>query len=207
MPLKTVPQNGGWGNPAESCKSALHQQCVFIFEKISDACTKVCKESGGEQPVVGGDDELREENVFCRAFLRTMDPERAAAEAGKKDGFSALKNQTMQKHLDEMRFSTANQIRREDVIRRLAQLAFGRANDAAKLVLHPNTADPDTLDLSALSELKVTDKGVEVKLIDRVRALETLYGLLESGGDGGAAELYQALEDAAGQLEGGWGDG
>lgn len=29
----------------------------------------------------GGDDELREEQVFCRAFLRTMDPERAAAGA------------------------------------------------------------------------------------------------------------------------------
>ena len=150
---------------------------------------------------------MREENVFCRAFLRTMDPERAAAEAGKRDGFSALKKQAMQETLDEMRLSAATQIRREDVIRRLAQLAFGRANDAVRLALHPETADPDTLDLTALSEFKVTDKGVEVKLIDRVRALETLHGLLESGGDGDAEELYRALEDAAGQLEGGWGNG
>lgn len=155
----------------------------------------------------GGDDELREENVFCRTFLRTMDPERAAAEAGKKDGFSALKRHGLQEMLEEMRLSAVNQIRREDVIRRLAQLAFGHANDAVKLALHPELADPETLDLSALSELKVTDKGVELKLIDRVRALETLYSLLESSGDGGAEDLYRALEDAAGQLEGGWGDG
>ena len=47
---------------------------------------------------------------------------------------------------------------------------------------------------------------MEVKLVDRVRALETLCGLLESGGSGGAEELYRALEDAAGQMEGGWGD-
>ena len=163
--------------------------------------------SAGGQSGLWGDDELREENVFCRAFLRTMDPERAAAEAGKKDGFSVLKRQTMQETLEEMRLSVAGQIRREDVIRRLAQLAFGRANDAVRLALHPELADPDALDLSALSELKVTDKGVELKLIDRVRALETLHGLLESGGDGGAEELYRALEDAAGQMEGGWENG
>ena len=54
-----------------------------------------------------------------------------------------------------------------------------------------------------MSELKVTDKGVEIKFVDRVRALETLWNLLESGGSGGAEELYQALEDIAGQMEGG----
>lgn len=176
------------------------------MKKFRQLHGSVQKDWGGEGGC-GGDDKLREENVFCRAFLRTMDPERAAAEAGKRDGFSALKRQTLQEMLEEMRLSAANQIRREDVIRRLAQLAFGRANDAVKLVLHPETADPETLDLSALSELKVTDKGVEMKLIDRVRALETLHGLLESGGNGGAEELYRALEDAAGQMEGGWGDG
>ena len=53
-----------------------------------------------------------------------------------------------------------------------------------------------------MSELKVTDKGVEIKFVDRVRALETLWNLLESGGSGGAEELYQALEDIAGQMEG-----
>ena len=53
----------------------------------------------------------------------------------------------------------------------------------------------------AVSEFKITDKGgVEVKLVDRVRALEALWGLLEESG-GGAGELYQALEDAAGRLE------
>ena len=47
---------------------------------------------------------------------------------------------------------------------------------------------------------------MEVKLVDRVRALETLFNLLESCGEGGAAELYRALEEAAGQMEGAWGD-
>ena len=38
----------------------------------------------------------------------------------------------------------------------------------------------------------MTDRGVEIKLVDRVRALETLCGLLECGGGDGAEELYRA---------------
>ena len=150
---------------------------------------------------------MKEERNFCRAFLRSMDPERAAEEAGQKDGFAALEKQATQDRLERMRSGAASQIRKEDVIRRLAQLAFGRVNDAVKLALCPAEAEPEKLELPAVSEFKVTEKGVEVKLIDRVRALETLHGLLESGGDGGAEELYRALEDAAGQMEGGWFDG
>ena len=65
-------------------------------------------------------------------------------------------------------------IRREDVTRRLAELAFGKANDCVRLALED---DPslDRLDLSLLSEVKRNDKGtVEIKLIDRLRALEQL---------------------------------
>ena len=101
--------------------------------------------------------------------------------------------------------AAAAELRREDALRRLAQLAFGRANDAARLALNPREVDPGALDLSAVAEIKVTDKGgVEVKLVDRVRALETLCGLLEERG-GGAEELYRALEEAAEQLEDGYG--
>nr|WP_325297884.1 terminase small subunit [uncultured Dysosmobacter sp.] len=147
-----------------------------------------------------------ERRRFCRTYLRTMDPDLAAAESGQPDGFALLRKKTVQDRLDRMRSGAAGQIRREDAVRRLAQLAFGRANDAVRLALRPGEADPDALDLSAVAEFKVTEKGVEVKLVDRVRALETLFNLLESGGEGGAAELYRALEEAAGQMEGAWGD-
>ncbi|MBR6596129.1 MAG: terminase small subunit [Oscillospiraceae bacterium] len=66
------------------------------------------------------------------------------------------------------------EIRRRDVTRRLAELAFGKANDCVRLALED---DPilDKLDLSLLSEVKRNDKGtVEIKLIDRLRALEQL---------------------------------
>ena len=65
-------------------------------------------------------------------------------------------------------------ISRSDVTRRLAELAFGKANDCVRLALED---DPNLgrLDLSLLSEVKRNDKGtVEIKLIDRLRALEQL---------------------------------
>ena len=65
-------------------------------------------------------------------------------------------------------------VRREDVIRRLAELAFGKANDCVRLALED---DPQLsrLDLSLLSEIKRNEKGtVEIKLIDRLKALEQL---------------------------------
>lgn len=149
----------------------------------------------------------RKEERFCRTYLRTMDPERAAEDAGQRDGFAWLGRESTQTRLEKMRADAAGQIRKEDAVRRLAQLAFGRANDAMKLALHAECLDPDALDLSAVAEFKVTDKGVEVKLVDRIRALEALCKTLESGGENGAEDLYQALEDAAGQMEGGWEDG
>lgn len=149
----------------------------------------------------------RDDEAFCRAYLRTMDPERAAAVSGHRDGFALLGRKRIQERLEKMRSDAAGQLRRDDAVRRLAQLAFGRANDAVKLALHAGGTDPDQLDLSAVAEFKVTDKGVEVKLVDRVRALETLCSLLESGEGHGAEELYRALAEAAEEAEGGWENG
>ena len=70
-------------------------------------------------------------------------------------------------------------IQRRDVTRRLAELAFGKANDCVRLALE-NDPRLDKLDLSLLSEVKRNDKGtVEIKLIDRLRALEQLALIAE----------------------------
>ena len=58
--------------------------------------------------------------------------------------------------------------------RRLAELAFGKPNDCVRLALEPRP-ELEKLDLSLLSEIKRSDKGaVEIKLIDRLEALEQL---------------------------------
>ena len=82
----------------------------------------------------------------------------------------------------------SGRIRREDATRRLAELAFGKANDCVRLALED---DPrlEKLDLSLLSEVKRNEKGtVEIKLIDRLRALEQLAQAARD--DSGEAEAF-----------------
>ena len=148
---------------------------------------------------------VRQERQFCRTYLQTMDPERAALTAELPDGFAAMEKKNLRQTLEQMRETAAEQIRREDVIRQLARLAFGGANDPLKLADPEERQRLETLDLSAVSEFKVTEKGVEVKLVDRVRALETLFRLLEETEQERPSALYQALTEAV--EEGGWDNG
>ena len=84
-------------------------------------------------------------------------------------------------------------IRREDVTRRLAELAFGKANDCVRLALE-DEPQLSKLDLSLLSEIKRNEKGtVEIKLIDRLRALEQLAQVAGQNGQN-AEEFLRALK-------------
>ena len=83
-------------------------------------------------------------------------------------------------------------LRREDVLRRLAELAFGQPNDCVRLALE-ELPDLKGLDLSLLSEIKRSDKGmVEIRLIDRGKVLDRLAQAMEEEGDG-MGELLRAL--------------
>jgi len=86
------------------------------------------------------------------------------------------------------------------VLRQMEALAGGRVNDAVKLAFldKEDLAELDKLDLAVVAEFKRSGNGVvEVKLIDRVEALERVVGLLKERQDGGASALFQALEQAA----------
>ena len=77
----------------------------------------------------------------------------------------------------------SGKVTKEDVARRLAEWACGRANDCVRLVLEEDTP-LGKLDLSLLSEVKKNEKGtVEVKLVDRLRALEQLALLAQENGE------------------------
>ena len=104
-----------------------------------------------------------------------------------------LAKRTTQQKLERMRCAAADQLKREDVLRQLARLAFGRVDDAVQLALRRGELDTGGLELSAVSELRVSEKGIEVKLVDRVRALEALWKLLDTGEPQGSDPLYQAL--------------
>lgn len=86
---------------------------------------------------------------------------------------------------------------REDALRMLAAMAGGRANDCARLALED--APPlDKLDLTLLQEIRRGPGGsIEVRLVDRLRALELLLSLMEP--EGSAAEAFFAGLEQAGQ--------
>ena len=76
----------------------------------------------------------------------------------------------------------SGRLKREDVARRLAELAFGKANDCVRLVLEGD-ASLEQLDLSLLTEVKRNEKGtVEIRLVDRLKALEQLALMAEESG-------------------------
>jgi hypothetical protein len=81
-------------------------------------------------------------------------------------------------------------------------------NDAVKLAFYDGEdGGVDGLDLSLISEVKRgANGGIEVKLINRLSALELLAKLLGMNGEektetGTAAALFKAMEDAAAKVE------
>ena len=139
--------------------------------------------------------------AFAAAFLRTMDPARAAQSIGAGDGMRILEREDAAAEIRRSRELLAKQFTPEDTVRRMVELAYGRANDCVRLALeeHPPI---EALDLSLLQEIRRNDKGtVEIKLIDRMRVLERLLEL-ERGGEDEAAAFFRAMRDSLNDLEG-----
>ena len=87
------------------------------------------------------------------------------------------------------------QIQKRDVTRRLAEMAYGSANDCVRLALEESPC-LEQLDLSLLSAVKRSDKGtVEIRLVDRLQALEQLSAMAE--------EDRTELDDFLQSLQGG----
>ena len=136
---------------------------------------------------------------FCKAYLRTLSLERAEQDSGVSDGCARLRRPALRKRLDQMRDAMSS-VEQSDLIRRLCELAFSRSNDAIRLAYmeHPDEETIDRLDLSAVSEFKRgSNGGVEIRFLDRVKAIDTLRSFLcPAPADSDAAAFLQALEDA-----------
>lgn len=86
---------------------------------------------------------------------------------------------------------------KEKVLKGLEQLAFGKVNDAVRLVFAeepPSTAVLARMNLFNVASISRDKGGVEVKFFDRQRALERLYDYATAGTNGETAEsLLRAL--------------
>ena len=83
-------------------------------------------------------------------------------------------------------------VTRQKILRELTKVAFGRANDCVKLAMD-DLCPVEGLDLTLLSEVKRSKGGVvEVKLLDRLKALELLDAMV-SRQDGEESPLLLQL--------------
>ena len=91
---------------------------------------------------------------FVQAYLQCFDAAEAARRA--QCGADALARPAVRRELAAQR--SRGVPGREDALRRLAQIAFGRANDCVRLVLEDDPPIGE-LDLTLLSEVKRSEKG------------------------------------------------
>ncbi|WOC32158.1 MULTISPECIES: terminase small subunit [Caproicibacterium] len=84
---------------------------------------------------------------------------------------------------------------RKEALQVCRRLARGRINDAVRLLFEPQ--EPECLrklDLYCVAEVKRSDKGVEIKFADRLKAAQMLAQL---GGEESVQPLFAALNQSA----------
>ena len=123
-------------------------------------------------------------NIFCSYYVMLGNAEEAAVKAGfpRENAFAAgitlLKTKECRETVAQIRDILSDSGR---VAAGLKRLAFGNCSDAVYLVFADELPPAETiekLDLFNVSEIKrVKGGGVEVKLFDRLKALEKLFEL------------------------------
>lgn len=116
-----------------------------------------------------------------------------------KEGIKLLESENCRKIISRLKNTLSDY---GNVSAGLKRLAFGNCSDAVYLVFADELPPPDviqSLDLFNVSEIKrVKGGGVEVKLFDRLKALEKLFELENSFSDRDKAnDLIKALSDSA----------
>lgn len=104
---------------------------------------------------------------------------------------------------------------RQEVLRQLYELAFGRSNDPVKLAFlaEDEAYVVDGLDLRQLAGVhRLSNGSVEIKLADRAKLVELLLKATEAGaeeapGEGFVAALSRTAERLGAAGEAGDGDG
>ncbi|MDO4864685.1 MAG: terminase small subunit [Ruminococcus sp.] len=147
-------------------------------------------------------DELRSKRKrFCYLYAVLGDPEAAALQAGFERGealgaaLECLKSPVCRRNIAEVRELLGDSA---SVLAGLRRLAFGSCSDAVRLAFSDELPPQDVLDrldLYNVSEIKRARGGVvEVKVFDRIKALEKLCELETALTESGRAEaLIRAL--------------
>ena len=139
---------------------------------------------------------------FCRWFLLLGNPTEAALRAGsphdsaEADGITWLHTPACRRILAKLAQEPPLPLNAL-VTAGLARLAFGNANDAAKLAFSESVSDETlrTLDLFHVTGIKRDKNGVEIKFADRLAAMEKLLECADNADhSAAAAALLHALQ-------------
>lgn len=144
----------------------------------------------------------KDKRKFCVLVSLGFSPEEAARKIGCTDdpeqtAVDLLCCQSVQEKIKELGgiFSSSNTARAG-----LVRIAFGGISDAVRFIAEPEDISDDA-DLFAVSEIRKTDKGTEIKFFDRIKALEALAQMSDCESEDRALPFYRALENAAFRAE------
>ena len=128
------------------------------------------------------------EKEFCRLMTVYADPVRAAREAGYKHPESAWSALAAREEVvGEIRRRCENirSIYESTAVCGLYRLAYGGVSDALTLLYREDMSEAElrSLDLRNVAEIKRSDKSIEVKFCDRIKAVDKLRELLNDGAE------------------------
>jgi hypothetical protein len=149
------------------------------------------------------------QRLFCYYMAGMEDPIEAAVRAGysrkaaRREVVRLLDRADVRAEIERCR-REAREHRTDTALAGLVRLGLGEVNDVAGLVCRaqpPESEELAMMDLFALSELKKgKDGGLEVKLYDRMKALELLLSHQAGGEEAGS--FYSALDAAVSGMSG-----
>ena len=168
------------------------------------SCERMIQRTFGKEVFIMSEKSMKsKQDAFCCWYVMLGN----AAEAAEKAGFPkenalgeavrCLRSQECRKTISSLRELLSDS---GNVAAGLKRLAFGSCTDAVYLVFADELPPPsviDGLDLFNVSEIKrIKGGGVEIKLFDRLKALEKLFELEKSCSDHDkAADLIRALTE------------
>lgn len=147
------------------------------------------------------------EKEFCRLLALYAEPLRAARAAGYKHPERSVCRLMGREDVAGEVSRLSRQLRSlyENVaLSGLYRLAYGGVGDAPALLYREHFAPEELakLDLSSVSEIKRTDKGVEIRFCDRAKAIAQLFEQLGVGAEKEAGGLIEAMRLSAQALGG-----
>ena len=148
------------------------------------------------------------EKRFCRLMTVCADPVKAARDAGfvrpEDAAFDMLEREEI---VGEIRRLCGNMrsVYEDTAVCGLYRLAYGGVSGALPLLYRDGLSEKElsALDLTNVSEIKKTDKGIEIKFCDRVKAVSALIEVLgadqSQSGNRGLLDAIMLSAEALGE--------